>query len=223
VTPTRGDLRRSNPLPITSIQQIQQSQLPLHLSTDEQPQSRADIETEQLNKLLYGDDWLEKIKEAHLLDNIPPHVLVILESVSKKPTEEKVAFGTKLSQLTDQLQALEIVSKGNEERVEDLTVNLQKEHDTATSLKESIAEYEKKLNELEARMWDNLNKEGARRKEAEFQARRLKKKVEELQFLLDELKDESSVDEKDDISDDDEDDEDGESGVNTNTSVKEES
>jgi len=43
-------------------------------------------------------------------------------------------------------------------------------------------------------MWDNLNKEGQRRTEAEFQARRLKKKVEELQFLLDELKEDSSDD-----------------------------
>jgi len=207
VVPTR-DLRRSNPLPTTQIQQIQQSsaQSSPHLADDEQHQkNRGDtVEVEQLNGLLYGEDWLERIKEAHLLDNIPPHILVILESVSKKPMEEKVAYGTKLSQLTDQLKTLEIVSKSNEDKVGELTVNLQKEHDITTSLKESIAEYEKKLNELEARMWDNLNKEGTRRQEAEFQARRLKKKVEELQFLLDELKDESSADEKDDISDDDE-------------------
>jgi hypothetical protein len=59
----------------------------------------------------------------------------------------------------------------------DLKSKLEKETDRTGSLSDSVHEYEKKLKELEGRMWDNLNKEAQRRTEAESKAKRLKKKV----------------------------------------------
>ena len=58
-----------------------------------------------------------------------------------------------------------------------LKAKLEKETDRTGSLSDSVSDYEKKLKELEGRMWDNLNKEAQRRTEAESKAKRLKKKV----------------------------------------------
>lgn len=69
----------------------------------------------------------------------------------------------------------------HETKVMDLKAKLEKETDRTGSLSESVTEYEKKLKELEGRMWDNLNKEAQRRTEAESKAKRLKKKVRNTQ------------------------------------------
>jgi len=90
------------------------------------------------------------------------------------------------------IKEMEMTLKEHDTNIAELTEKLAKEKDRTGSLGDSVADYEKKLKELEGRMWDNLNKEGQRRTEAETKAKRLKKKVDELQFLLDELKDEGS-------------------------------
>lgn len=58
-----------------------------------------------------------------------------------------------------------------------LKTTLAQETDRRGSLAESVGEYERKLKDLEGRMWDNLNKEAQRRSDAEAKAKRLKKKV----------------------------------------------
>lgn len=75
---------------------------------------------------------------------------------------------------------LEVSLSEHETNVSKLSDNLAKEKDRSGSLGESVTEYEKKLKELEGRMWDNLGKEEQRRKEAESKAKRLKKKVTKL-------------------------------------------
>lgn len=129
--------------------------------------------------------------------------------------------------LTDQLAQIDEQIKEQEEMMVELKSKLQKENDKATSLSDSVIEYEKKVKELESRMWDNLNKEAQRRGDAEFNAKRLKKKVEELQFLLDELKDESNsslsesgTGEDDDESDDSDDDEEEKASKNNKSKAK---
>jgi cell division protein FtsL len=72
---------------------------------------------------------------------------------------------------------LESTLKEHETNIADLSAKLAKETDRTGSLGESVTTYEKKLKELEGRMWDNLNKEAQRRTEAESKAKRLKKKV----------------------------------------------
>ena len=54
------------------------------------------------------------------------------------------------------------------------------------SFEESNELYEQKLKSLEQELMENLHQEGIRRQEAEYVASKLKKKVAELQFLLDE-------------------------------------
>ena len=56
---------------------------------------------------------------------------------------------------------------------------------------ESCEKYEKKLRKVELKAKESLQKEGKRRQEAEYLASKLKKKVSELTFLLNEKADES--------------------------------
>jgi hypothetical protein len=67
---------------------------------------------------------------------------------------------------------------------------------------EAIEEYEKKLVALEKDLRSSLQKEAERRREAEYHASQLKKKVAELQFLLEEkLAEDDEEEEEDDDSD----------------------
>ena len=52
--------------------------------------------------------------------------------------------------------------------------------------------YEKRIQKLESRMWDNLEKEGRRRQEAEVKFKECKKKCDELQKIIDLTKNRSS-------------------------------
>lgn len=74
------------------------------------------------------------------------------------------------------------------------TARLQKESDAKRSSMESCEKYEKKLRKVELKAKENLQKEGKRRQEAEYLASKLKKKVSELTFLLNEKADESDDD-----------------------------
>lgn len=61
------------------------------------------------------------------------------------------------------------------------------------SLQLSIDKYETKMNNADKKFLDLISQESKRRKEAEYVANVLKKRVSELQFLLDE-KDDSDED-----------------------------
>eukprot|EP00026_Physarum_polycephalum_P005967 Phypoly_transcript_06006.p1 GENE.Phypoly_transcript_06006~~Phypoly_transcript_06006.p1 ORF type:complete len:369 (+),score=106.64 Phypoly_transcript_06006:681-1787(+) len=155
----------------------------------------ADMKSEILaEEFLKDSDWLKKFSETYLVP--PPHAqtLNLLSDIIK---QDKLRVETRMKlSLDDRIKDLESQLAEHETNVNELKSKLEKETDRTGSLSESVGEYEKKLKELEGRMWDNLNKEAQRRTEAESKAKRLKKKVDELQFLLDELKDDGSDEEE---------------------------
>ena len=95
--------------------------------------------------------------------------------------------------------------QSKEKRIVQLNTKLMEAVNKKTSLQESNNLYEQKLKSLEKEMMENLHQEGIRRQEAEYLASKLKKKVAELQFLLDEREQEDISDEDDDDDDDDDD------------------
>lgn len=74
---------------------------------------------------------------------------------------------------------------------------LQREADLKESYMASCEKYEKKLRKLELKHKENLQKEGRRRQEAEHLASKLRKKVQELTFLLEERQDDDDDDDED--------------------------
>merc|ERR1712137_332204 len=79
-----------------------------------------------------------------------------------------------------------------EKRIVQLNTKLMDAVNKKNALAESNDLYEEKLKSLENELTENLQQEGIRRQEAEYVASKLKKKVAELQFLLDERDDQDS-------------------------------
>lgn len=159
----------------------------------------ADLKSEILaEEFLKEPGWLNRFADTYLAHGATPQSVALLFDIIKQ--DKLRSENTVKSSLEVKIKELETTLKDNETNAGELKAKLAKETDRTGSLSDSVAEYEKKLKELEGRMWDNLNKEGQRRTEAETKAKRLKKKVDELQFLLDELKDEGSDEDDDDDS-----------------------
>ena len=67
--------------------------------------------------------------------------------------------------------------------------------DSVAALEESVKKYEKKITQVQDKLKDSLKKEGKRRQAAEDRASSLKKKIDELEFLLMENEEEDEGDE----------------------------
>lgn len=100
--------------------------------------------------------------------------------------EQNIALHKEIEELREELSNAEEKLQTKEKKIVQLNNKLIDAVNKKNSYAESNDLYEEKLKDLEQELMENLNQEGIRRQEAEYIASKLKKKVAELQFLLDE-------------------------------------
>ena len=111
---------------------------------------------------------------------------VTLRQDLERALEEKTTLEKELEKAKEELNQAEQKLQAKEKRIVQLNTKLMDAVNKKTSYQDSNELYEQKLKSLEKELMDNLHQEGIRRQEAEYVASKLKKKVAELQFLLDE-------------------------------------
>ena len=114
-----------------------------------------------------------------------------LVELTKKQDEERndkerTKLQEQVEELKENLLTAEEKLQKKEKRIIQLNTKLMDAVNKKNAYSESNDLYEEKLKALEQELTENLHQEGIRRQEAEYVASKLKKKVAELQFLLDE-------------------------------------
>jgi len=159
-----------------------------------------------LDIILKNDDkWTTKVREANIkmiTKSLLNQLLDRVECDQNKSQETIEKLRNAVSDLENRTDELTREIEIESEKSKNSDAALFKEKQRGDSFRDSAVEYEKKIKDLETRMYDNLNKETQRRTDAEYNAKRLKKKVEELEFLLEEMKNDSDSEEEEDSDND---------------------
>ena len=142
------------------------------------------------------DEIIEEKEDLHSSSGSVNTVEAKLIEVTMKQdlirSEENMkSLQRQLEEVQEDLVEAEEKLQFKEKRIVQLNAKLIDAVNKKNSYLESNELYEAKLKDLEKELMENLNQEGIRRQEAEYIASKLKKKVAELQFLLDECEQDS--------------------------------